>query len=119
MTDPHSALVERHAWDGRPNHRGIAIIKFCEGWPEDGEPHVCPAGYWTTGYSRLRGLDGKRVNKNSPNLARAQGEDLLRLDLAMTEKAVHAFVGPLLNPNQFSATVSLVFDIGSGNFTAS
>ena len=37
----------------------------------------------------------------------------------MAEKAVHSLVGPKLTPNQFSATVSLVFNIGSGNFRAS
>ena len=36
----------------------------------------------------------------------------------MTEKAVQALVSPRLNPNQFLATVSLVFNIGSGNFKA-
>ena len=61
MTDVHTALLEAHAWDGRTNDRGIAIIKFCEGWPKGGKPYVCPAGYWTTGYGSLRGLDGKRV----------------------------------------------------------
>ena len=59
------------------------------------------------------------MNKNSPTLTKEQGEELLRRDLAMTEKAVHVLVGPRLNPNQFSATVSLVFNIGSGNFRAS
>ncbi len=37
----------------------------------------------------------------------------------MTEKVVHALVGPRLSANQFSAAVSLVFNIGSGNFRAS
>ncbi len=37
----------------------------------------------------------------------------------MTEKAVQALVRPRLDPNQFSATVSLVFKIVSGNFEAS
>ena len=59
------------------------------------------------------------MNKSSPTLTKAQGEELLRRDLAMTEKAVHALVGPRLSANQFSATVSLVFNIGSGNFRAS
>ena len=36
----------------------------------------------------------------------------------MTMKAVHALVGPGLSANQFSANVSLVFNIGSGNFRA-
>ena len=59
------------------------------------------------------------MNKNSPILTKEQGEELLRRDLAMTEKAVHWLVGPRLNANQFSATLSLVFNIGSGNFRAS
>ena len=48
-----------------------------------------------------------------------QREKLVRRDLAMTEKAVHWLVGPKLTSNQFSATVSLVFNISSGNFRAS
>jgi lysozyme len=119
MSDVHTAILEDHTWDGRTNDRGVAIIKFCEGWPKGGKPYICPAGYWTTGYGSLRGLNGKRVNKNSPPLTKEQGEELLRRDLAMTEKAVHWLVGPRLNANQFSATVSLVFNIGSGNFRAS
>ena len=64
-------------------------------------------------------MNGKRVNKSSPTLTKAHGEELLRRDLAMTEKVVHWLVEPCLNPNQFSATVSLEFNIGSGNFCAS
>ena len=59
------------------------------------------------------------MNKTSPTLTKKQGEELSRRDLAMTEKAVHVFVGPRLSSNQFSACVSLVFNIGSGNFRAS
>ena len=118
MTDLHTAILEDHTWDGRTNARGVAIIKFCEGWPKVGKPYVCPAGYWTTGYGSLRGLNGKRVNKNSPTLTKKQGEELLRRDLAITEKAVHWLVGPQLNGNQFSAKGSLVFNIGSENFRA-
>ena len=43
-------------------------------WPKGGKPYVYPTGNWTTGYGRLRGLDCKRVNKNSPTLAKDQGE---------------------------------------------
>ena len=101
MTDVHTAILEVHAWDGRTNDRGIDIIKSCEGWPKGGKPYICPAGYWTTGYGSLRGLNGKRVTKTSPALTKKQGEELLRRDLAMTEKAVYALVGPRLTPNQW------------------
>ena len=119
MTDLHSALVEKHTWDGRTNDRGVAIIKFCEGWPKGRRPYICITGYWTTGYGSLRGLNGKGVNTNSTTPTKEQGEELLRRELAMIGKAVHWLVGPKLTPNQFSATVSLVSNIGSGNFRAS
>ena len=118
MTDLHTAILEDHTWDGRTNDRGVAIIKFCEGWPKGGKPYICPAGYWTTGYGSLRGLNGKRVNKNSPTLTKEQGGELLGRDLAITEKAIHWLVGPRINANQFSVAVSHVFNIGSGNFRA-
>ena len=39
----HTTLLESHAWNGRTNDRGIAIIKFCEGWPKGGSPtYVLP-----------------------------------------------------------------------------
>ena len=75
MTDLHSALVEKHAWNKRTNDRGVAIIRFCEGWPEGGKPYICPAGYWTTGYGSLRGVNGKRVNKNSPTLTKHKAKN--------------------------------------------
>ena len=82
MTDVHTAILEAHACDGRTNDRGIDIIKLCESWPKGGKPYVCPVGYWTTGYGALRGVNGKRVTKNSPALTKKQGEELLRRDLA-------------------------------------
>jgi len=61
---------------------------------------------------------GKRVTKNTPPINKQQGQTLLRRDLSVAKKAVRALVGPRLTPNQFSAYVSLVFNIGSGNFRA-
>ena len=98
MTDVNTTLLEARAWDGRANDRGIDIIKFCEGWSKVGKPYVC-----LTGYGSLWGLDGKRVTKTSPALIKKQGEELLRRDLSVAEKAVHALIRPRLTPNQFSA----------------
>ena len=80
---------------------------------------ACIAGTARTGYGALRGMDGKRVAKTNPALTKKQGEELLRRDLSVAEKAVHVLVGPNLTPNQFSACVSLVFNIGRDNFRAS
>ena len=43
MTDLYTSVLEDHTWDGRTNDPGVAIIKFCEGWPKGGKPYVCPA----------------------------------------------------------------------------
>jgi len=48
---------------------------------------------------------GKQVTKNTPPINKQQGQTLLRHDLSVAEKTVHA-------------CVSLVFNIGNGNFRA-
>lgn len=45
--------------------------------------------------------------------------DLLRKDVAIAEAAIKAGVKVALNQNQFGALVSLVFNIGGGNFATS
>ena len=70
------------------------------------------------GPRKLRRINGKPVNKKSPVLTKKQGEKLLRRDLAMIAKAVHWLGSPKLTPNQFLATVSLIFNISSDNFRA-
>ena len=104
MTDVHTTPREAHAWDGRTNDRAISIIKFCEGGPKGGKPYECPAGYWTTGYGSLRGLDGKRVTKNSPTLTKKHGEELLRRNLGMTEMR---FANPVFHGDTLRAVTKV------------
>lgn len=87
------------------------IIKACEGLRL--EAYLCPANVWTIGYGHTR------TAKPGLQIDESEAEKLLRIDLAETELFVSRYVRLELNQNQFDALVSLVFNIGPGNFKAS
>lgn len=120
----------------RTNAAGVALIKRWEGL-KDGDPdtpgldpYLCPAGYWTIGYGRvvrdrngnmLRGAANRRLAYSiyPDGITLAEAEQFLQEDLRTYEDAVHRFVRVPLNINQFSALVSLVYNIGPGAFHTS
>ncbi len=67
----------------------------------------------TIGYGHTKGV------KMGDVITEAQAEQFLREDLEEAEKTVLRLVKVKLNQNQFDALVSLVFNIGTGNFTRS
>lgn len=90
---------------------GINLIKDFEGFHP--EAYQCPAGIWTIGYGHTAGVHPGNV------VSVAQAEILLRQDISESEYAIRRFVSVLLHQHQFDALVSFVFNIGSGNFSAS
>ncbi len=52
-------------------------------------------------------------------LTEEQATLLMRADLAIAEDAINSYVTSELNQNRFDALVSLVFNIGVGNFVTS
>lgn len=71
------------------------------------------AGHLTIGYGHRRGVfAGMRIT-------RAQAETFLADDLAWAQDAVRKAVSADLNDNEFSALVSLAFNMGSAAFTRS
>lgn len=68
---------------------------------------------WTIGYGHTKGV--KQGDKITPE----QAEVFLREDLADAENCVKQNVKVPLTQNQFDALVSLVFNIGGGNFRGS
>jgi len=96
------------------NEKGVDLIKSMEGF----SPSVyrCPADILTIGHGSLHGLDGDRLDRDHRDITRDEGTTLLKRDLRKTEYFVAKLVGVPLTLNQFSALVSLVFNIGSGNF---
>lgn len=87
------------------NKAGLDIIKEREGLRLS--PYQDTGGVWTIGYGHTKG-----VTKNTPSITLEQAESLLLEDIAWAEQAVRDYIKVPLNRNQFSALVSLVFNLG-------
>lgn len=119
----------------RTNTAGRALIQAFEGI-EDGDPstvnldpYLCPAGKWTIGWGHVLLKDGKQLDYRIPQeeasalypdgITMEQAEKLFDSDLKPRERSVEKLVKVDLNPNQFSALVSFVFNIGAEKFKTS
>lgn len=97
----------------RVSSRGLDIIKACEGLYL--QPYLCPANVWTIGYGSTRG-----VTKDTAPITEEEALVRLKIDvLNEAERPLKNLVKVQLNQNQYDALVSLVFNIGQGNFRAS
>ena len=94
------------------NNDGLELIKLFEGLRL--KSYICPAGVLTIGY----GHTGGDV-KAGMIITEEEAEELLRQDLERFEEGVENLVEVELNENQFSALVSLAYNIGLGNFKRS
>lgn len=91
---------------------GLDLIKKFEGLRLEAYRDV--AGIWTIGY----GHTGDLAHEDSV-ITEAKAEWLLRQDVSWSERAVDDIVKVSLSQNEFDALVSLVFNIGVGNFQSS
>ena len=89
---------------------GIALIKEFEGLRL--KAYLCPGGVWTIGYGHTAGVKPGMV------ISEAQAEEYLKADLISFERYLNG-LGLVLNQNQFDALVSLIYNIGIGNFQKS
>lgn len=94
------------------NEEGLSIIKKWE--KLELISYLCPAGKWTIGY----GHTGPDVEEDM-TINQAAADALLEEDCLKAEKIVTKYVKAGLDDNQFSALVSLVFNIGGTNFKSS
>ena len=90
--------------------KGIALIKEFEGLRL--KAYLCPGGVWTIGYGHTAGV------KPGMTITEEQAEQFLKEDLIVFEKAVNN-QNLSINQNQFDALVSLIYNIGIGNFQKS
>lgn len=95
----------------RTSQRGVDLIKEFEGYSE--RVYMCAGGKYTIGYGHTRGVEP------DDTCTREQAEEYLRLDLIDAEETIEALINVPLSQNQFDALVSLVYNIGSGNFYSS
>lgn len=113
----------------KTSRTGAHLIADFEGFPNRGRPYNDPVGLATVGYGHLiarrRVNDADRHARWLPDQARpgvltqAEAERLLLHDLTRFEDAVHRQVHVPLSQNEFDALVSLVYNIGEGNFANS
>jgi len=90
--------------------KGIALIKEFEGLRL--RAYKCPGGVWTIGYGHTAGVKAGMV------ITERQAEDFLKADLIEFEKYLND-LGLAINQNQFDALISLIYNIGIGNFQKS
>ena len=96
------------------NERGLAIIKKYEGLRLD--VYRDPVGISTIGYGSIWGIDGDRVRMDHRTITEAEAGLLLQRDVGKAERYLGHLIDVPITVNQFSATVSLIYNIGSGNF---
>ncbi|XUY25865.1 lysozyme [Agrobacterium sp. rho-8.1] len=99
----------------KTNKDGISIITKWEGCVLT--CYLCPAKIPTIGVGTTKGLTRADVGKKTITMAEA--ERLLKEDLARFEADVTRLVKVQVNENQFSAMVSLAYNIGTGAFSSS
>lgn len=92
----------------KTNDRGLNLIKDFEGCRL--KAYLCPAGVWTIGYGHTQGVKPDMV------ITQLDAERFLRQDLKRFEDAISTLVKVSLTPNQFSALVSFVYNVGINAF---
>lgn len=90
------------------NSKGLELIKRWEGL--ELKAYRCPANVLTIGY----GSTGDHVKENMV-ITEKEAEALLLKDLERFEEGVQKLVPDTINENQFSALVSLAYNIGLTN----
>lgn len=100
----------------KTNQAGVNLIKEFEGFRS--KAYKCPAGVWTIGYGHTSAA-GTPAVRSGMTMSAAEAEKVLRRDLTKYEDAVTKAITVALTPNQFSACVSLCYNIGPGNFAKS
>lgn len=78
-------------------------------------PYQDAVGVWTVGY----GHTGSEFAQGKKPITKKKATELLKQDLKDAENAVNKHVKVALSQKQFDALVSLVFNIGVGNFSKS
>jgi lysozyme len=76
-------------------------------------------GVWTIGYGSTRDERGNRVSHSTGSISPETALKLLHRDVLDACTFIRKVVSQSLTQNQFDALVSLVYNIGSGNFQKS
>ncbi|MBL1208830.1 glycoside hydrolase family protein [Geminocystis sp. GBBB08] len=98
------------------NEAGISLIKEFESFRSNA--YLCPANVWTIGYGSTFYNDGKKVVKGN-KITEKEADKLLRITVESFADQVAKLIKVPVTSNQFSALVSLTYNIGIGAFARS
>jgi lysozyme len=98
------------------NAEGYALIKKFEGCRL--KAYKCPANVWTIGYGNTFYENGMKV-KEGDVITQQRAEELAKFIIDQFAVTIEPFIQKPLTENQFSACVSLAYNIGTGGFKRS
>jgi lysozyme len=101
------------------NQASVDLIKEFEGFVDHWYPDPATnAEPWTAMYGHTNAAGEPKYTAATKNrrFTKAEGEAVLRSDLAAVERTVQALVKVPLTANQYGALVSFTFNLGAGNF---
>ena len=99
------------------NRRGLNIIIESEVFRS--KPYLCPANKPTIGYGTTIYPNGKKVTLNDTPINQEQAFKMLVFHCDKIGEQIKKLITKQLRDNQFSSLVSLVYNIGIGNFKKS
>jgi lysozyme len=100
----------------RLTKEGLSLIKDFEGFRS--KSYRCPAKVLTIGFGHTS-MAGPPEVKEGMTISRAEGDRILKADLKKYEAFVRDAIKVELTPAQYSACVSLCYNIGGGAFKRS
>jgi lysozyme len=98
------------------NAEGYALIKRFEGCRL--KAYKCPANVWTIGFGNTFYENGDKV-KDGDVITQQRAEELAKFIIDQFAVSITPFILKPLTDNQFSACVSLAYNIGTGGFKRS
>jgi lysozyme len=98
------------------NAEGYALIKNFEGCRL--KAYKCPANVWTIGYGNTFYEDGMKV-KEGDVITQQRAEEMAKFIIDQFAVSIAPFIQKTLTENQFSACVSLAYNIGTSGFKRS
>lgn len=91
------------------NEEGLELIKEFEGFRH--YAYLCPAMVWTIGYGSTFYGNGMKVKKGD-YISKTEAERLLKITVESFAEQVEKLIKVSVTDNQFSAMVSLAYNIG-------
>jgi lysozyme len=98
------------------NAEGYALIKRFEGCRL--KAYKCPAAVWTIGFGNTFYENGEKV-KEGDVITQQRADELAKFIIDQFAVSISPFIKQPLTENQFSACVSLAYNIGTGGFKRS